>query len=318
MWHRFETGATPLPTLSFGKDGAPPRISQYRYANPRLSMTHRRVIARMGPCRHTLLSGVVAAFLAGCHPRPEAFPLDPVPMREAVRIVNQNIAKVTGTLKASGFVDGYFTLPDGRSRSYHLDGTLFYLAPRHLRFDLKSFGDRKFLFGSNREHFWYYDKEADGYDCARHGRNDELTSQIPIPPDQLIDALGLTLIRTESATSNQTQRVQRVVDDYQQILFLVGDEQDNLAVRKEYWLDRYRPRLVRCVVFRDADGVVEMESKLDDYKPLTAGGPWLPHTMTASWPRTDARMRFRVTKWRQAQGVGPKSVQFTAPKECPE
>lgn len=268
----------------------------------------------MGSCWLVLLPGFVSVALAGCHPRPQAFPLNPIPIHEAARIVNENSASVTGTLRASGHVDGHFTLPDGRSRSYHLDGTLFYLAPRYVRFDLKSFGDRMFLFGSNREYFWYYDKEADTYVCRRHGGNDERPSEIPIAPHQLVDALGFTPISVEP--SNRTMLIQRVVDDYQQILFMVRDEQKNITLRKEYWLDRYLPRLVRRVVFRDLDGVVEMESELDDYKPLIPGGPWLPHTMTASWPKADASMRLRVRKWRHVESVGPESVQFAAPNEC--
>lgn len=279
-------------------------------------MMHQRIIAGAEICRPALIMGVVVAALGGCHPRPDAVPYAPISMREAARIVNENTARITGALRASGHVDGHFTLPDGRSRSYHVNGTLFYLAPTYLRFDLKSFGDRKFLFGSNDTYFWYYDKEADAYRCGRHGDDDELSAQIPIPPHQFIDALGFSPISTGASQADQTQRVQRVVDDYQQILFLVRDEEGTVTLQKEYWLDRYGPRLVRRVVFRDMDGVVELESELDEYELLTPDGPWLPHVMTAGWPKTNAQMRFRITKWRRVEGVGPESVQFTAPREC--
>ncbi len=237
-------------------------------------------------------------------------------MRDAIQIVNDNTGKVAGTLRASGFVDGRFVLPDGRKGSYHLDGILFHLGPIYVRFDLKSFGDRKFLFGSNAEHYWYYDKEADAYHCSRHGVDDELSSDIPIPPEQIVDALGLTPIAVEVSVAGQAQPVQRVVGEYQQILFIVHDDENQVRLQKEYWLDRYRPRLVRRVIFRDADGVVEMESKLDNYKRLTPGGPSLPHEMAAAWPKTGARMRFRVRKWKLVEGVGRQSVQFAAPREC--
>src|SRR3972149_5050597 len=80
--------------------------------------------------------------------------LDLIPTRDAAQIVNANAAKIKGTLRASGSVDGYFTTPEGRRRNYHVDGTLFYLAPRYFRFDLKSIGDRQILLGSNDQYYW--------------------------------------------------------------------------------------------------------------------------------------------------------------------
>ena len=237
-------------------------------------------------------------------------------MRNAIQIVNENTGEVAGTLRASGFVDGRFVLPDGRRGSYHLDGILFYLAPIYVRFDLKSFGDRKFLFGSNADYYWYYNREADTYHCGRHGADDELSPDIPISPEQIVDALGLTPIPTEVSVAGQFQAVQRIVHEYQQILFIVHDDENHVRLQKEYWLDRYWPRLVRRVIFRDGDGVVEMESKLDKYRPVTSGGLVLPYEMTAAWPKTGARMRFRVRKWQLVEGVGPESLQFAAPGVC--
>ncbi len=277
-------------------------------------------VSPLGTSGHTRRAVAAAialtTVLGGCHPGPERFPLEPLPMRDAVRIVNENTTKVAGTLRASGHVDGRFTLSDGRSGSYHLDGILFYLAPKYVRFDLKSFGDRKFLFGSNAEYYWYYDAEADTYHCGRHGSYNELSNQIPIPPDQIVDALGLAVIPIEVSQDDPTQPVQRVVADHQQILFLVRDERGHITLQKEYWLDRCWPRLLRRVVFRDADGVVEMESELGDYRALAPDGPLLPHVMSAMWPETDAWMRFRVSKWRLEESVGPDDVQFTAPPDC--
>jgi hypothetical protein len=254
--------------------------------------------------------------LCGCPPRPKPFPLEPVPIREAIRIVNENTRKIAGTLRASGSVDGHTTLPDGRSAGYHLDATLFFLSPKFVRFDLKSFGDRKFLLGSNAELYWVYDREADKYRCGRHGEDRHLPPEIPIPPEQIVDALGLTPIAASSSPTTRVDRVQRVVEEYQQILFLERNDDGSVRLQKEYWLDRYWPRLVRRVIFRDADGVVEMESRLDDYKPLGPAGPSLPHRMTAEWPKAAARLRFHVSKWRFEHAVGPDSIQFVAPQEC--
>lgn len=288
---------------------------EWRIANSefiiRYSIRHRRTI------RHSILLLVtMATVLGGCRSTRVRIPLDSIPMADAVRIINGNIAKITGTLKASGSVDGYFTLSDGRRRSYHLDGILFYLAPSYVRFDLKVFGDRQFLFGSNTEYYWYYNKEEDAYHCGRRDEADDFAPDIPIRPDQMVDALGLTPISPERSSPVHPQRVQRIVRDYQQILFLLYDDQGDVALEKEYWFDRYAPRLVRRVIFRNADGVVTMESTLDDYRPLAKGGPLLPRTMTTVWASSDARMRFHVAKWALVEGVGPDSVQFAPPREC--
>ncbi|MGB2987451.1 MAG: hypothetical protein WBE26_16425, partial [Phycisphaerae bacterium] len=114
----------------------------------------------------------------------------------------------------------------------------------------------------------------------------------------------------------RTQCVQRIVDDYQQILFLVYDDQGRVVLEKEYWLDRYWPQLIRRVIFRDADGVVTMQSALDDYKAYSHGGPLLPYTMTADWPESDTQLRFHVRKWTLVETVGPESIQFATPREC--
>ena len=238
---------------------------------------------------------------------------DPISMPSAVRIVNANTQRVTGTLRATGFVDGQSVLTDGRVVSYHLDGILFYLAPTYVRFDLKSFGDRKFLLGCNAESFWVYEKETGEYQCNAHGEDDEFSDAIPIAPNQLVDALGLNPIPTGGAGDN---RVQRIVDDYQQILFLERDDSGAIVLQKEYWLDRRAPGLIRRVVFRDPYGAVEMDSSLDDYRALGHEGPMLPHSISADWPAKKASMRFRVSKWRFVETVGPQSIQFKAPPAC--
>jgi len=286
-------------------------------------------------CVIDILLAASMCALCGCPPPPRRFVPAPIPIDDAIRIANANTGKITGTLRASGSVDGKFTDPDGRSHSYHVNGVLFYLAPTYVRFDLKSFGDRQFLLGSNADLFWYYDKEEDRYHCGWHDESDELAAALPIHPDQLVDALGLTPIpahctRAEPSPNAEAETalhglaptgrapcVQRVVGEHQQILFLERDEEGRVTLEKEYWLDRYPPRLIRRVVFRDADGVVEMRSQLDQYRPLSSGGPMLPRVMAADWPKSKASIRFRINKWSLVEQIGPESVQFAVPRDCP-
>lgn len=252
--------------------------------------------------RSTLLAAVslVGLMGLGCHGgrRGTGPVLEPLSKEDAVRLVNNNIAQINGTLRATGSVDGHFISPESRRRvSYSVEGTLFYLSPYYFRFDLKKLGDRQVLFGSNDQYYWAYTKEDNAYVCERTGGGG---ADVPLRPDQIIEALGLTPI-----PGSGTGAEMRVQSEYQQILF--GG--------KEYWLDRRAPRLVRKVVFRNGDGTVAMSSDLSDYRPMP-GGPSLPHLVNAEWPQRNARLRFDVGRWTTAGDVTPGGPQFATPPEC--
>lgn len=259
---------------------------------------------------------VMALGLPGCQTPPTApsRALPALSMIEAIRIPDANTARITKTIRATGAVDGHFT-HEGRRRSYSLDGVLFFLAPEFVRFDLKKLGDRQLLFGSNEEQFWIYNKQDKAYACWGHNERERLPEEMPIRPDQIADALGLRLIG-DLHTAEETDIFQRIVEDSQQILVVLRDAAGRLMLEKEYWLDRFAPRLVRRVVFRDAEGNIELTSTLGDYRPIEKNGPLLPYEMEAEWPRTQARMRFRVSKWSEIPQVGPSGPQFATPKEC--
>ena len=110
--------------------------------------------------------------------------------------------------------------------------------------------------------------------------------------------------------------VQRVVKEYQQILMLETGPDRRWFDRKEVWLDRAEPRLVRRVIFRDANGEVDVESVLSQYRAVGASEVMLPHVMTAHWPKTGETMRFSVKQWRVFRELGPDAVQFAAPDFC--
>ncbi len=239
-----------------------------------------------------------------------------MPLADAVRVVNDNVSRINATLRAAGSVDGQFRTPEGGRRSYHLDGTVFYLAPSFLRFDLKTFGERQFLFGSNPDRYWVYSRETQSYHCGSHGRDENLPPEVPVRPDQLIDALGLTPIPTGLHADLKSFHVQRIESDVQQILFILRDPDGRAVVEKEYWLDRFPPRLVRRVVFRDADGSVTMVSTLDDYRAWSPDGPMLPHKMSADWPVAGSKMHFRVSRWSLEPTVTAIGPQFAVPQDC--
>jgi len=234
-------------------------------------------------------------------------------MREAVELVNQNSSMVNGTLRATGSVDGTYLAPGGRTRSYHLDAALFHLRPGYFRFDLKSFGERQILVGSNLEWYWSYTREEDRFFCGRHDRQEELPAGLPAHPDQMIDALGLSLI---SGDSNDSALIQRIENDHQEILFIEHSASGGVRLQKEYWLDRRLPRLIERVVFRDADGAVEMDSRLSQYACAYPDGPLLPHVISAAWPKLGATMRLRIRRWSLESDVKADGPQFVTPREC--
>lgn len=250
---------------------------------------------------------------AGCQ-SPAGHRLDPLPPRQAAQIVNDNVARIGGTLRAVGPVDGRFMTVKGRQQSYHADGTLFFRSPNYLRFDVKKFNDRQILFGSNARDYWFYSKEDERYQCGRHGAG-AVPEELPMPPDQVIDGLGLTTIPIGAVPADGSPRAQRVAGDHQ-VIVVPAQGGGRFALEKEYWLDRYTPRLVRRIIFRDTAGRVVMESQLDDYRALTAGGPMLPGTVLAKWPQSKAQLRFRANRWSLIPEVSPDSVQFATPREC--
>lgn len=231
--------------------------------------------------------------------RPNTGPvLSPLSKEDAVRVVNNNIAQLHGAVRATGSVDGYFMSPKSQRRvvNYSVDGTLFFMPPYYLRFDMKKLGDRQALFGANKSHYWAYTKDDNAFTCGDvGGANPEL----PVRPNQIIEALGMTPIPGDSSAKMSVQ------SDYQRVT--VGD--------KEYWLDRRAPRLIRKVIFRNPDGSVAMTSDVSDYRSMP-GGPYLPHLVNAEWPGRNARLRFDIGRWTMPTEVGPGGPQFATPEEC--
>lgn len=262
---------------------------------------------------------IAGSLVGGCPPQrkqPAAPIAPPMPMWKAVFHVNDNADRIGGTLRATGYVDGYFTDNAGRRRTFHVDGVLFFLTPRYLRFDLKKLGDSQVLLGSNETDYWVYTKDADEWFCGRHGVLSDLPPDVPVRPDQLVEALGLNPIDIESDEGRARRPVQRITDAYQQLLFLEEDPFGGTVLTKEFWLDRHPPHLIRRIIFRDQDGRIEMDSRLGDFRPLEPGGPVLPSVMIAEWPKSAAQLKFKIRKWKRFEQVTPEAIQFRTPRKC--
>jgi hypothetical protein len=240
--------------------------------------------------------------------------LPPVPLEQAAGLVNRNIASITGTIRASGSVDGQFVNDRGRKVRYSASGVLFYLAPNYVRLDLKKLGERQFLFGSNESNYWVYSKPDDRYFCGSFLDPSQPGPSIPVRADHIPAALGLAPILTDGLDGEGLRH--KVSGEYQHVRFVTHDARGRETIEREYWLDRRPPRLVRRVILHDARGDVVMVSDLSNYREVAPGGPLLPHSMIAVWPGEGARMEFDVGRWELVPQVGPDGPQFITPAEC--
>ena len=264
--------------------------------------------------RRACAAALLLILLAGCPPPAERVP-EPIAMHQAVAIVNANTTQLTTCLKATGSVSGQFVLEDGRPQSFDLRGVVQVLPPRHMYGTLKSgLGTEELLMGSNDQRYWLYTKRDDTYRTGTYaGLADGLEAPMPLRPDMLIEALGLNPL--PEMTVGAAGPVQRIVDSYQQLIFLAYTQKGQGIIHKEYWLDRHEPRLVRRILFRDGIGRVVMDSILDDYRALHPGGPMLPRRVRVQWPLQDAVLDFRIHTWKPMPDRTPSHPAFVAPHQ---
>jgi hypothetical protein len=178
-------------------------------------------------------------------------------------------------------------------------------------------GTEEMLLGSNSDKYWAYVRLDDGtYRVGTYAAlGDSVGSPLALRPDILIEALGLNPL--PETTVGTAGPVQRVVDHYQQLVFLAYTQTGQGVIYKEYWLDRFEPRLIRRILFRDELGQVVMDSALGDYRRLNNDGPWLPRRVRVEWPQQDAVLDFRVSEWKPMPDRGPDHLAFIAPHERP-
>lgn len=258
--------------------------------------------ARRGPWRpHQRVWLLVLTLpVAGCPPPPALEPLEPLPLDQVIEIVNENTARVSAGLKATGPVRGEILDADGSKHSFDLNGKLLLIPPHHLRFDVQNaLGHTELLLGSNAEHFWLHvERDDDTFRFGRHATaENERVVELPIRPDWMIEAFGLNLLPT--VTTGATGPLQIVEPERQELLFVSYDDGGQGMVRKEYWLSRHPPRLIERVVYRDRTGVELMHARLADYRAEVATGAMLPHRVRMEWPAQESWIEFRVRRWQQ-------------------
>ncbi len=234
------------------------------------------------------------------------------PMREAVEIVEANRRKMIHGYKAVGTAQGRFRDADGTTRHFDLGLKLQLFAPHHMRLVLQNaLGGDELEVGSNGRKWWiltrrpqehYYEGwVADDFDVSIGGT-------VPLKPDQLIECMGVSPLDIRNAS-------QRIDGDFQQILFTAPAADGRNVIEKEYWLDRYEPRLIRRILFRDAEGRVLLSSQIDDHQPVSDSGLKLPRRLVFTWPADDARMTITLRNWKIQKSLSTEHRAFVSPRD---
>ncbi len=263
-----------------------------------------------------LLCAGMLIFTAGC-PQPgpdkQIKPFDPIPMPDAIALVNQNNQGLQMTIKSKGgFARCKFTDQDGSKRKFDVDANLIVNCPRNMRLDMSVLGKSYFVFGSNDARYWVEQPDAHALTWGRHDRDIEPNARdLIIRPELIVEALGIAMIpeNPEGAAAP----MQRLTDTHQQLLFFDEGGHSNGRITKEFWLSRFAPQLIDRVIFRDPMGQLVMDAKLGKYKPIVPGGPLIPNRFEVTWPATDGYMLLTTSGWKLMPKVAKDHPAFQFP-----
>lgn len=222
-----------------------------------------------------------------------------VPMHEAVRRVNENNAKLEA---AAGGLKGSPVEATGRlrerkgawARHFSLTGVVGFHRPRDLILQLREGlgGAVVMQAGSNDDEYWLWVKpEIDTLwwgtysSSAPETASDSAPSEdMPIRPDDLIDALGLTILPGDTTAPDgplyRTERTRNVLT----------------YLQKEYYLDRAAPYLIREIVYREPDGRERMHAVLSQDGPVLGSDALMAHKIRIEWRAADSWFELRIRR----------------------
>lgn len=278
---------------------------------------------------------VLGPLLTGC-PRPQPPQYAFVPMHEAIRQVNANNARLghpPGGIKASP-VDATGQLRESREsspRSFSLAGTLVFRKPKDLVLQLREGlgGSPVMQAGSNQHEYWLWVKpEINTLWWGLHTRDEAPVQEreedaatqpaasgpspdtrpasgntpspatprdeMPIRPDHLIEVLGLSELPTD--TTGPDGPVYRPEETRNVLIFLAYDADGQAYIQKEYYLDRAPPYLVREILFREADGRIQMRAALTEHAVVPTTNAYAPHRIRIDWPAADSWLELRLRR----------------------
>ena len=125
--------------------------------------------------------------------------------------------------------------------------------------------------------------------------SDPVPERMPLRPDHLIEVLGLTELPAD--TTGTRGPVYRPEPFWNVLIFLEYDAIGQAYIRKEYWLDRAAPFLVRQVVFRSVDGREQMHARLDGHRPVKGAEGLAAHHIRIDWPLAESWLELRIHRF---------------------
>ncbi len=271
--------------------------------------------------RHSALRYFVTSSLllclSGCIPCPPPDQRPPAALFTAdqalARVNDNNLALDTALIARRVTARGYITTDSGSRRAFDLSGGMLYLKPRCLYLDLKQLTQTAIRIGSNDSEYWlWFQPEVDTLWWGHHDALDGADEvDIPVRPDQLIEALG------QGPIDPLAESVFRVMGEHHQLLILVPSADGRRRLTQEYWLDRHPPYLIGKLLFRDADGRVAFYAELGDYRRIADDEPLVAHRLNLRWPKVDAQIEIRIGEWARKPDATAASSAFVRVPDRP-
>ncbi len=262
-----------------------------------------------------LVVGVgVMAGIAGCPepPRPPpAPPLDePEPVSAVIAHVNANADRMPPDVLLFSRVDiqaGWFD-DDGEEHRLDGGGDLKFVKPRKLLLVIKhDLGGRLAEVGSDGERYWlWYEKDKTLWWCKHEHLDKPRFRDMPIRPDQLIVALGLTRLPSGSgplwgpwyrATGG---RIPHTLNPACRLGYFSRSPDGAVRLDRDYYVSQVSPFLAERIEFRDKFGALACEATLAHLDEtgikndaIEGPAPFMPYEI---WLRLSARRSFLSVK----------------------
>jgi len=256
--------------------------------------------------------GAVLVALAGCAkpvPRPPpVLPEEPEPTQTVVDRFNANAERMPeGVLLYSPRVEvqaGFFD-EEGQEHVFDGEGKLLFVKPLRFYLPLKhDLAGNMVEIGSDEQRYWLWFKKRQTIWWGYHKYIDRPhIRQMPIRPDQVMAALGLTPLPSGSGwLRGPLRRVVRYPLPLNLLSYWRVDE-NTARYDREYGLSRVAPFLAERIVFFDELGREGCEATLADLNRvevqddvISGPGPIMPHRIWLRWPKSDAYFRMTIRK----------------------
>jgi hypothetical protein len=244
------------------------------------------------------------------------------PINEVVHAINANNNRLP-SLWSKGYFEADI-MDRGTRHFVNGDITQLYRQPNELRLvATKDIAGRIFEVGNNRQRYWLTVKgDVDTMWWGRYDENgmtDADTRQMPIPPQLLLEVLGIGPIDPD--LTRQPFPVMRFNNDTDAYMFVWNVRvPDRFVAQREVWYDRQTKLPVKVLLF-DPNGRVVLRADLAKHAPVEVEGapknewPKVATIYRLFFPDTGTTMRFELRDVALSHGGAPNDKSFAFPSE---